>query len=460
MKKIFMLLSISLIFAMTETRAACTNQLKIDITTLQPIVNVSGSGSASITYFVLPQGDPAGYFGNGYPDCSFDLIMKLKTVASGTVVYSDSFHVICGSFYSPCYPASDYRWDDIYPNVLSFTIPNQSCGDYYVEPELKNMAIHNSLITTNTVYTHDVGGVIAVNYFNSSGNPPQTLGTLNLVNFSSGLTASTSSVQATCGASDGSATVAPSGGTSPYSYSWYGTSATGATISSVPAGTYTCTIVDAGGCAVTKTVTITNAPLSVSISPGSQTVCKDKCLTLTATVTPSGSYTYTWLESVGGGGWTTIGSGSSICVRPVSLSRTSMTSTVYRVDVTNGAGCTGTASVTITVDPSCTISFYNGCCDGGDERSIAPGNTNDETASLTITPNPVSEQAHILFNLPSGEGHIRIYSSSGQLVKQIDGLRSGGEVLLDAYSLAPGIYEVILYGADQQLSKEKMIITN
>ena len=59
---------------------------------------------------------------------------------------------------------------------------------------------------------------------------------------SSGLTVTSSTTSAVCGSSNGSATAIVSGGTAPYSFNW-SNGATTATISNVPAGTYTVTVV-------------------------------------------------------------------------------------------------------------------------------------------------------------------------------------------------------------------------
>ncbi len=70
------------------------------------------------------------------------------------------------------------------------------------------------------------------------------------------------------GNNTGSAQAAPTGGTSPYTYSW----STGETISSIigkTAGTYSVTVRDNGGCTVTGSVTITQ-PAVVAISIASQ----------------------------------------------------------------------------------------------------------------------------------------------------------------------------------------------
>jgi hypothetical protein len=57
-------------------------------------------------------------------------------------------------------------------------------------------------------------------------------------------------------ANDGTATVIPSGGTAPYTYSWAPTGGTNATATGLDAGTYTCTITDINGCIISVVVTI------------------------------------------------------------------------------------------------------------------------------------------------------------------------------------------------------------
>ena len=76
-----------------------------------------------------------------------------------------------------------------------------------------------------------------------------------------------SATDAVCyGTSTGAAEVQPMGGTTPYSYDWQDSSSmtvsTGATASSLAAGTYHVTITDAKGCTTTNSVTLT-APDSV-----------------------------------------------------------------------------------------------------------------------------------------------------------------------------------------------------
>ena len=58
------------------------------------------------------------------------------------------------------------------------------------------------------------------------------------------------------GAGNGSATVVPSGGTAPYTYSWSPSGGIAATATGLSAGVYTVTVTDFNGCQTTKSVTV------------------------------------------------------------------------------------------------------------------------------------------------------------------------------------------------------------
>ncbi|MDR6086492.1 aminopeptidase-like protein [Chryseobacterium sp. SORGH_AS909] len=74
------------------------------------------------------------------------------------------------------------------------------------------------------------------------------------------------------GGSTGSATIAVTGGTAPYTYSWSPSGGTAATASGLVAGTYTVTVTDANACTLTKTVTITQSgPVAAPTGAATQT---------------------------------------------------------------------------------------------------------------------------------------------------------------------------------------------
>lgn len=105
------------------------------------------------------------------------------------------------------------------------------------------------------------------------------------------------STNASCfGVSDGSISVAASGGTGTYTYAW-DNSTTGATVSSIPAGTYTVVASDANNCTATNTYTIISpAELVLNVDTVIDASCfgeSDGSIRLSATGGQS-PYNYTW----------------------------------------------------------------------------------------------------------------------------------------------------------------------
>jgi gliding motility-associated-like protein len=148
------------------------------------------------------------------------------------------------------------------------------------------------------------------------------------------LSATTSTVAASCSANDGSATVVASGGTSGYTYSWAPSGGTGATTAPVGAGVYTCTVTDANGCttSASATVTTSNGP-SLTISNQQNISCfgaSDGEATVSATGGTPG-YTYSWSPS----GETT-------------AAATSLVPGLNTVTVTDASGCSVSEQVTLT----------------------------------------------------------------------------------------------------------------
>ena len=113
----------------------------------------------------------------------------------------------------------------------------------------------------------------------------------------SALTAGIGSFSNASTGENGSISVAASGGTTPYTYSWSSTGANTSTISGLTAGTYSVTITDAHGCSQSTNVTLTGALLlQASISSITNVACNSQS-NGSATVTLSGGvapYTYNW----------------------------------------------------------------------------------------------------------------------------------------------------------------------
>jgi large repetitive protein len=87
------------------------------------------------------------------------------------------------------------------------------------------------------------------------------------------LSASTSFTEPSCFAStNGSATVTPTGGVLPYSFAWSNGSAS-ATALGLPAGQHSVTVTDAGGCAIVRSVTVTQPSQLVLTTSGTNLTC-------------------------------------------------------------------------------------------------------------------------------------------------------------------------------------------
>lgn len=158
--------------------------------------------------------------------------------------------------------------------------------------------------------------------------------------------------------SPGSATVTPSGGTGPYTYSWTPGGANTSTASGLISGTYTVTVTDNTGCQKTGSVII-NSTSGMTVTTGTTLPTTCSASNGTATVTASGGvgpYTYLWMP----GGQTT-------------ATATGLSVGVYTVNVLDN-GCSVTTTVTINAPVTITV---------GTSKTNAKCNGNNGTATAT-----------------------------------------------------------------------------
>ncbi len=180
-----------------------------------------------------------------------------------------------------------------------------------------------------------------------------------------GFTVNVATTNANCGASNGSATATPVGGTGPYTYSW----SAGSTMpfqNGMTAGNYSVTVTDATGCAITTPFTILpgTPPGNLTLNPTNVSCYGGTDGGVTTTMTGSGSpYSYSWSN-----GDTT----SAITNVPIGA---------YTVTVTTSAGCVIIDSITITQPASplsATVNKNEVTCNGlnnGDAMVIVTGGT-------------------------------------------------------------------------------------
>jgi gliding motility-associated-like protein len=188
-----------------------------------------------------------------------------------------------------------------------------------------------------------------------------TLTDTAIISNSAGITNTNSFTDITCfGMNNGSATITPSGGNAPYTYTWTPSVGSTPTINNLGPGTYTVTATDANGCVTSATFTFTQPPQLTSISASTNVSCNGGN-DGSGTVSPSGGtgpYTYAW-SPAGGTGQTANG----------------LSAGSYTVTVTDSHGCTTTQTVAVTQPSALTASaLSDSVCAGQAVVISASGN--------------------------------------------------------------------------------------
>jgi len=193
------------------------------------------------------------------------------------------------------------------------------------------------------------------------------------------LSLSTSSTPADCNISNGSASVLPSGGTSPYTYLW-NTGSTLSSITSLTPSTYTVTVTDNNSCSATSTIQVNNpGGPNVTLLNKTNVSCFGGNNGSISVNISGGSSPYLFL-------WNTGSTNQNI---------SGLTSAIYTVTVTDGANCTATLSANITQPTALNLSTSQsastcGLNNGSASASISGGtpsysfiwNTGQTTASI------------------------------------------------------------------------------
>lgn len=215
---------------------------------------------------------------------------------------------------------------------------------FTVNPFVSN-AVNNLCAGVHTFSVSDAGGCSKT--FTSNTTEPAPL----LPN------GTTSSI--TCnGVCNGSATLTPTGGTSPYTYVWVPAagSPTANTVSGLCPGVVSATVTDTRTCTATFTASIVQPPAITLTVTKTNLICGSLC-DGTASVSATGGsgtgYTYTWTPNV-----STTSSATGLCMG------------TYTVDVRDNLGCLKTTTFAITAPPTLTATptqtnvLCNGSCTG------------------------------------------------------------------------------------------------
>ncbi len=145
-------------------------------------------------------------------------------------------------------------------------------------------------------------------------------------------------------------------------YTWMPGSLTGSPVNVSPTTNTTYTVTGSvAGCSGTATVSVTispNASISASALPASI------CMGTSSTLSASGASTYSWMPGSL--------SGASVTVSPT-------VNTTYTVTGTTAAGCTGSTTVAVSINPNAVVSAI------ASPASICPGSSSTLTASGAST---------------------------------------------------------------------------
>ncbi|PCH93440.1 MAG: hypothetical protein COB85_07090 [Bacteroidetes bacterium] len=192
------------------------------------------------------------------------------------------------------------------------------------------------------------------------------------------------------GYSTGEITANVTGGIAPYTYTWNisdTSQQTNSTVTGLPAGSYTLTIIDGGGCAHMDSITLSEQPEIVIAMANDTLICVGMSVPISVTANGgTGNLSYIWsgdLDTIGQGPFT---------VQPVDTS-------YYIVTVEDSLGCQAVDTFIINVSPFIIIfTLPDSICEGdsttigvtvlgGDgDYSYYWSNTGDTTAMITVWP--------------------------------------------------------------------------
>ena len=242
------------------------------------------------------------------------------------------------------------------------------------------------------------------------------------VNNSNSPTASiqSSSNVACNGGNNGTATVTPAGGTSPYSFIWSAAAQTTQMASGLSAGVYNVTVQDAASCIATSTVTITE-PTAIAVNINTATTtdvsCKGGANGIAGVIASGGTGGFSYI-------WNTGASTQDI---------TGLLAAVYTVTVTDANSCTSAQNLNIT-EPTAIIANASGVnitCNGlnnGSASVASSGGISPYTYSWSNAANTAS-----ITGLVAGAYSVVITDANGCTVS------SNGVTITEPAAITSGI---------------------
>ncbi|RZS93569.1 SprB repeat-containing protein [Aquimarina brevivitae] len=263
------------------------------------ITNVSGFGLSNGSINITPSGGTAPY---SYSWSNGATSQDLNNIRSGTytVTITDAKACVISKSYTVTQPplltstitvlntldcygdANGSLRADSSGGVAGYTYAWKRNGTTYSS----SRTISNLIAANYSVTITDANGNKSTSSYNLT--QPSNLSLSGVITNATGF-----------GLSNGAINVTPSGGTSPYSYSWSNGS-TAQDLNAIVAGTYSITITDAKGCTVSRSFTVTQPPLLkvTGIAQGGQILCFGETnVNLVASITGGvAPYQYFWYK--------------------------------------------------------------------------------------------------------------------------------------------------------------------
>ena len=208
------------------------------------------------------------------------------------------------------------------------------------------------------------------------------------------------------GSCDGTAEVAPSGGTGNFTINWSPGGATGPSVSNLCPGNYSVTLADVNGCDTTLTFDITEPPPILSTITSTDATCSGTC-DGTASVTASGSpgpFSFVWTPEPGSGQGTADVIG--LCEGTYSVLVTDQSSGCDTTLTVNIAAPGAIDAQAVLTDASCA-----GTCDGEIQLTTS-GGTPPYTFTWTPAP-PAGQGTGSISGLCAGNWSVLIADAAG-----------------------------------------------
>jgi gliding motility-associated-like protein len=355
------------------------------------VANVSG-GTAGYTYIWSPAGGNAATANNlpaGTYTCSVTDTHNCKASASTSITEPPDITLSTSSTPTPCAGLTGSATANAAGGTGTLTYSWSPGGG-----TTSTITVITSGIYTVTVKDANGCTKIATAPVSNTGGPIATPPKVSNVS---------------CyGLTDGSITVHGSGGTGTITYSWSpmgGSGVNDTTNTGLPSGTYNVQIIDAAGCQVIQTITI-STPSQISAFTSTTPASCNNGSDGTATVNPSGGspgYSYSWTP-LGGTG----------------ITGTGLSAGNYTCTITDTKGCKATVTATVTQPGGLLVSNTTKpvTCFGGADGT-ASVNASGGTPGYAYTWTPSGGTAANAAGLSAGNYTCTVTDSKGCITQSI-----------------------------------------